>query len=174
MKLSVNAGHTISGAGYGASGLIKESTWTRIIAYKVMAEMTRRGHTVYNATVDTAKTTNQYLQMTVNLADANKCDYFVSIHLNASKDHKGQGCEVYTYQGVKYKKAVGICKELEKLGFKNRGVKNGSNLFVVKHTRDIAFLVEVFFCDNGNDVKNASSLDYEKIALAICDGLEKY
>ena len=174
MKISVNAGHTISGAGYGSVGLIKESTWTRIIAYKVMAEMSRRGHTVYNATVDTAKTTNQYLQKTVNLADANKCDYFVSIHLNASKDHKGQGTEVWTYKGVKYKKAVGICKELEKLGFKNRGVKDGSNLYVVKNTRDVALLVEVFFCDNGEDVKRASNYDYEKIAMAICDGLEKY
>ena len=174
MKLSVNAGHTISGAGYGATGLIRESVWTRIIAYKVMAEMTRRGHTVYNATVDTAKTTNQYLQKTVNLADANKCDYFLSIHLNASKDHNGQGCEAYTYKGTQHKKAVGICKELSKLGFKNRGVKDGSKLFVVKNTRDRAILVEVFFCDNGNDVKIASSLDYEKIGCAICDGLEKY
>lgn len=174
MKISVNAGHTLNGAGYGASGLIKESTWTRIISYKVMAEMTRRGHTVYNATVDTAKTTNQYLQNTVNLANANKCDYFISIHLNASAEHNGEGCEVYTYQGAKYKKALGICKELEKLGFKNRGVRDGSKLYVVRNTRDIAFLIEVFFCDNGNDVKKASALDYEKIACAICDGLEKY
>ena len=174
MKISVNAGHTLTGAGYGATGLIRESVWTRIIAYKVMAEMTRRGHTVYNATVDIAKTTNQYLQKTVNLANAVKCNYFVSIHLNASSSHLGEGCEVYTYKGAKHKKAVGICKELEKLGFKNRGVKDGTKLYVVANTTDTALLVEVFFCDNGNDVKKASGLDYEKIAMAICDGLEKY
>lgn len=174
MKLGINCGHTLNGAGYGATGLIRESIWTRIIGYAVSAELMRRGHIVYNCTVDRAKTTNQYLQNTVNLANDSDIDYFISIHLNASADHKGQGVECLTYNGIRLSKAVGVCTELSKDGFKNRGVKDGSGLFVIKRTKATAILIECFFCDNGEDIKTAGGLDYEKIATAICDGLEKY
>ena len=103
MKIGVNAGHTITGKGYGAVGLIKESEHTRLVADELIRLL---GDKAIDLTVDTSRS---YLTDVVKKANESKCDLLVSIHFNAGK---GVGCEAYTWCGNKVKEAVKICEEL--------------------------------------------------------------
>jgi N-acetylmuramoyl-L-alanine amidase len=168
MKIALNAGHTASGAGYGAVGYFKESIETRKIVQELIPLLKKKGHTVIDATVDRASTQLDYLQKSVQIANKAKADLFLTIHLNAGG---GQGCEAYTWKGQKVKQAVNICKQLSEEGFKNRGVKDGSAFYVIKKTTMTAILLEVFFLDNRKDCVLYQQKGVKKIAQAIADGI---
>ena len=168
MKIAINAGHTKSGAGSGAIGCINESEETRKVVAALIPLLKKKGHTVVNATVDKAATQASYLQQTVSIANKSKADLFVSIHFNAGG---GNGCECYTYKGKKVKQAQNINAQLQKLGFRNRGIKNGSGFYVVNYTTMTAVLVEVCFVDTCKDVQLYKRLGAAKIAQAIADGI---
>ena len=168
MKIAVNAGHTKSGTGCGAIGCINESEETRKVVAALIPILKEKGHTVVNATVDTAATQAAYLQETVNIANQSKADLFVSIHFNAGG---GTGCESYTYKKTKYKQAQNINAQLQKMGFRNRGIKDGTSFYVVRETTMVAILVEVCFVDNCKDVQLYKQLGAARIAQAIADGI---
>lgn len=171
MTIGINCGHTISGAGYGAVGIIKESEHTRLVGQAVMAMFRAAGIVVVDCTVDNANAQSEYLAATVALANRQELDWFISIHFNASGNHAGHGTEVYTYAGKEYPEALRISENLESLGFRNRGVKNGAGLYVIKNTRARAMLIEVCFCDNQHDVELYQAAGVQKIAEAICSAL---
>lgn len=172
MRIAINAGHTKTGPGYGAVGYLKESEETRKIVNELLVHLRRKGHVAINCTVDKAKSQNDYLKQIVKLADASDCDLFLSIHFNAFNE-EAKGTEVYTYKSRKLKEAVNICEELHKFGFKNRGVKDGSKLYIVKNTKMKAILIEVCFIDNELDMKLYEALGPKQIAKAIYDALIK-
>lgn len=171
MKIGINCGHTQSGSGYGAVGFIKESEHTRLVGNLLMKKLINAGVEVVNCTVDKADTQNAYLKKSVEIANKNKVDLFISIHFNASANKQGNGTEVFTYGGAKHEEAVKICKNISDLGFNNRGIKDGSNLYVVKNTSAKAILIEVCFCDNEKDVSTYLTCGEDKIAKAIFDAL---
>lgn len=172
MKISINCGHTKTGQGYGAvyKGN-KESEITRLIGNELIKLLKQKGHTVNNSTVDKAVSTNAYLKEVVNKANNSNSDLFISIHCNASSNHKGNGIECYTYKGKKLNEAIKLCYELSLKGFKNRGIKDGSKLYVVKNTKAKAILIEVFFVDNETDLSIYKKIGYKAIAQAICNAL---
>lgn len=86
----------------------------------------------------------------------------------------GYGSECYSWKGEKTTVAVDICAELSKLGFRNRGVKNGSGLYVISKTTMPATLVEVCFVDSRSDYELYKKLSANKIAKAIADGFAQY
>lgn len=174
MRIGINCGHTKSGAGYGAVGLIKESEHTRLVGYALMDKFRNANVEVVDCTIDSANTQNEYLAAAVALANRQDLDWFVSIHFNASAAHTGQGVEVYTYKGRQYDDALEVCQNISQLGFKNRGVKSGSGLYVVKHTKAKAMLIEVCFCDNESDVALYNKVGYDAIAQAIFNALYDY
>lgn len=166
MKIGVNCGHTVSGTtGSGALGYLNESNETRNIGYKVMEMLRGSGHTVVDCTNDKAVSVNDNLKKIVKIANAQTLDLFISIHLNAGR---GKGCECYTYGGKQLEEAVKICAQLAKLGFKNRGIKNGSELYVLKKTTAKAILIEVCFVDTEEDAILYNKIGATKIAEAIC------
>ena len=172
MKISINCGHTMTGAGYGAvSGKFKESNITRAVGKELIRLLKAKGHTVYDSTVDKASTQNAYLKETVRLANSKDIDLFISLHCNASGSHSANGVEVYTYKGKKLDKAVHVCYELSLKGFKNRGIKNGSNLYVVKNTKAPAMLIELFFLDNVTDQNLYNKIGYKTMARAIVNAI---
>lgn len=81
------------------------------------------------------------------------------------------GCEVYTWKGQKVRQAVKVAENLNILGFKNRGIKDGSNLYVIKNTKCTAILIEVCFLDNKQDVSLYKELGYSNIAKAIYNAI---
>lgn len=164
MKIAVNAGHTIKGKGTGAVGYLNESEETRKIANEVM-KLLSTNHKIVDATVDRSY---NYLYDVAKLVNESNAELFISIHLNAGK---GTGCEVYTWNGEKHKYATGICEELSKLGFKNRGVKDGSGFYVIRKTKMTAMIIEVCFVDLLKDVELYKKVGVKKIAEAIVKGL---
>ncbi len=165
MRIVVNAGHTKFGKGTGANGYLNESTETRKIAFELMKLLADSKHEVIPAVFD--RSTNN-LKDAVDLANEKQADLFVSIHLNAGG---GQGCEAYTWKGQQVAQAVKACSYLKMLGFKNRGVKDGSNLYVIKHTKCTAILVEVCFVDNKADAELFKKVGYSNIAKAIYNAI---
>lgn len=165
MRIVINAGHTKKGTGTGANGFLNESKETRKIAYELMKLLADTSHEVIPAVYDVS---SNNLKESVLLANNNNADLFVSIHLNAGG---GQGCEVYTWRGEKVSQAVKVAQNLNTLGFKNRGVKDGSKLYVIKNTRCTAILIEVCFVDNKQDAELFKNLGYTKIAQAIYNAL---
>lgn len=165
MRIVINAGHTKSGLGTGASGLLNESKETRKIAYELMKLLADTSHEVIPAVYD--KSSNN-LSEAVTAANNKNADLFVSIHLNAGG---GAGCEAFTWKGEKVKQAVNVCNNLNKLGFKNRGVKDGSGLYVIKKTKCTAILIEVCFVDNKQDAELYKMAGYAAIAKAIYNAI---
>lgn len=163
MRIVVNAGHTKIGKGIGAYKYLNESRETRRIAYHLLYLLASTNHEVIPAIYDVS---SNNLKEAVTLSN-NKCaDLFISIHLNAGG---GEGVECYTWKGEKTTTATKICTNIAALGYKNRGVKNGSSLYVIKHTKAPAVLVECCFVDNEKDVKKYNAY---KIAEAIYQAIK--
>lgn len=167
MIIGINAGHTKTGPGSGAVGRIKESEHTRYVAAALEKYLRVAGVTVRDCTIDLAKTQNAYLAQAVNLANAQDLDWFVSIHFNAGG---GRGVEAYTYNGRQYQDAIEICANIAALGFKNRGVKSGNGLYVIRKTKAKSILIEVCFVDS-DDAEHYLSVGADKIAKAIAAAL---
>lgn len=174
---NIHAGHAAVGGGaIGAVGLISESIEDRIIKDKVIALLKKQGHTVYDCTVDKG-TQSQVLNSIVAKCNAHAVDLDVSIHFNSganrrNTDGKTTGSEVFVYDANSKAKtaATRICKELEKVGFKNRGVKYSTSLTFLKKTKSPSLLIEVCFVDDGDDVVLYNKKK-DDIARAIVSGL---
>lgn len=173
MRISVNCGHTMSGSGYGAmSNKYKESEITRKVGKELIKLLRKAGHTVFDSTIDEARTQNSYLEAVVRTANGCDVDLFISLHCNASVSHTGHGVEVYTYKGRKLDNAIRVCYEISRLGFRNRGIRDGSHLYVVKNTKAPALLVEMFFLDHATDQTLYNKMGHKEIASAIARAIQ--
>ena len=164
----INDGHTISGAGSGAVGRIKEGEHTRLVGNEVRRLLKERENMVYNCTIDYANSTNESLALVVDQANRQELDWFISIHFNAGG---GRGVEVYTYKGRQYQDALDVCANISSvLGIPNRGVKEGTGLYVIRKTKAKSMLIEVCFVDT-DDADKYLKVGYKEIAKAIVEAL---
>lgn len=171
MNIGINCGHTLTGPGSGAVGLLHESEHTRLVGRALMELLEQAGIRVMDCTIDKAGSQAACLASVVQMANTQELDWFISIHFNASPSHQGQGAEVYTYKGKQYPDALAVCRNLERLGFRNRGVKEGTGLYVVRRTKAKAMLIEVCFCDNPEDMEIYNRVGVEEVAQAIFEAL---
>lgn len=164
----IDMGHSLSGAGTGASGLLSEVIENRKVGKRLIEMLKEKGHTVVDCSIDKASSTNEQLSGIVKKANAQKLDLFVSIHFN---DGGGHGTEVYTCSTAS-STAKTKAKEINSAvvgscNFTNRGVKT-SNLYVLKNTVAPAVLVEVCFVDSAED---KDKLNTEAVAKALFKGI---
>lgn len=169
MRIGVNCGHTMSGTvGSGATGILDESTETRAVGYALMDSLRGYGYEVVDCTDDMAETVSENLREICAIANSQPLDMFISIHFNSGG---GEGCEAYTYGGRDIANAGRILRQISSLGFKNRGIKDGSNLYVVRNTQAPAVLVEVCFVDTQTDAELYKRLGAKRLADAISKGI---
>lgn len=159
-KYNVHAGHCPDGYGAnGAVGLIKESTEVRKVKDKLIS-LLKNGNTVYDCTCDDKVSSGECLRRIVAKCNAHTVDLDISLHLNAGRgDYKGDGStggvEVLIYSSGSSSKsaATKICNQIAKdFGYRNRGVKVRSDLYVLSRTKSPAVLVECCFVDDKDDV----------------------
>ena len=108
-----------------------------------------------------------------------KADLYVSIHANALTGKWGThgGTETYVYMGSKESERIGriIHKHLmQGTPLRDRGVKKGNHLYVLRNTKMPAVLVECAFMDNLEEAKLLLSDAFRRecareIAMGICE-----
>lgn len=176
MIINVHAGHNPDGkVGCGAIGLIKESTEARKVKDLAITKLRALGHTVYDCTVENGKSQSDVLQQIIKKANSHKVDLDVSIHFNSgandkSGNGKSTGTEVLVYSTTSKAKSYAerVLKNICELGFKNRGLKIRTDLYVLRKATAPALLIECCFVDDKDDIKLYSA---EKMASAIVKGI---
>ncbi len=176
MRINVHAGHNPAGKiACGAVGLINESTEARKVKDEVIRLLKKEGHTVYDCTVDDGISQSNVLSKIVKKCNAHTVDLDISIHFNAgANDKKGNGSTtgtevlVYNSSSKSMDEAERICKKIATLGYKNRGIKTRTDLYVLRKTKASALLVECCFVDDSDDV---AKYNYATMAKAIVEGI---
>lgn len=176
MKINVHAGHNPANKiACGAIGILNESRENRIVKDKVISMLVSQGHTVYDCTVDNGTSQNDVLNKIVAKCNTHPVDLDISIHFNSgANDKKGNhvttGTEVFVYSSTSEAKlyAQNIAAAISALGFKNRGVKYSTALYVLKKTKSPALLIECCFVDDKDDAMLYNS---DKMAAAIVKGI---
>ncbi len=162
---NVHAGHNFKVS--GSSGYFSETTESRNVKNAVISKLQSLDYKVYDCTDDSGKTQNENLKNIVSKCNDHAADLNISIHFNASNG-QGHGVEVLQYSDKTQAIAQNICNAIAQLGFKNRGVKDRTDLYVLKHTKAPAILIECCFCDSAID---AGLYNYDSMAAAIVKGL---
>ncbi len=168
MKFGIDIGHNCT-PDTGACGIKNEDLLVMDVGNRVIEKLEALGHEVVNCKPAKAVSVRHSLGYRVATANTNDVDYFVSIHFNAF-NCKAHGTEIFAISQAGRNLAQKVLSEIIELGFFNRGVKDGSKLFVVKNTDAPAILIECCFCDSARDMK---LFDAEKMADAITRGLTK-
>jgi len=159
-KVTVHGGHNPSGKiACGASDFLDESREDRYITKKVIKLLRKNGIKAVNCTINNGTSQNDVLQKICAKCNAVKnADLHISIHFNSGRaDKKGDrkigGTEVLLTENVSDKGDIAkrICRQMEKLGFTNRGVKVNKGLYFLNHTKAPAILAEVCFVDDKDD-----------------------
>jgi N-acetylmuramoyl-L-alanine amidase len=174
MRIAIRFGHTIltNGQCTASNGIRKEYEVIREYAPLVIKYLKQLGYEVFNVTPKDKSYSTEIADINAGIKIANdwKADLFLSLHAN-NFDTKAFGCEVLYSKGNTEGLTIStnICKELEALGFKNRGAKfdvRGLNEIIRTHMTSV--IVEPLFIDNLGDIKLYSA---DKIARSIVKGL---
>ena len=175
MRINIHAGHNPDGmTACGAVGLIRESTEARAVKDRVVAQLTAMGHTVHDCTCNNGTNQQDVLKRIVTACNSHEVDLDVSIHFNAAAnpepDGKTTGTEVLVYNNASgaVPWAQHIADNIAALGYRNRGVKERPGLYVLKHTKSPALLIECCFVDDPDDV---AIYNADRMAAAIVAGI---
>ena len=175
MRINVHAGHNPDGmVACGAIGLIRESTEARAVKDRVIAQLAAMGHMVCDCTCNNGADQNDVLKKIVAVCNAQETDLDISIHFNAGAQSEADGhttgTEVYVYSTSSAATAYAqrVVDSIATLGFRNRGVKERQSLYVLRHTRAPAMLIECCFVDDPEDV---ALYNADRMAAAIVAGI---
>lgn len=112
-----------------------------------------------------------------SIANKNKCDLFISIHINSATNPAANGIETLCYEEFQSKNLAKYIQKalISATGAKDRGVKITNMLYVLNNTKMPAVLIEAGFISNQEDLYSLVDDDYQdKIAGAIAVGICDY
>lgn len=187
----VDAGHgEPDGGAVGASGTV-ESALNLAVAEKLGNLLEKRGFTTVmtredeNGLYDTEdgsirQKKKEDMANRLEIINNSGADLVVSIHMNIFRDSKYRGAEVLYSE--KFENALLLAEliqaEIVSTDPENqtRGVqKADSGLYLMKNAEIPAVIVECGFISNPEEEKLLNDSDYqERVAAAICGGIEKY
>lgn len=165
MKYGIDIGHNCPPADMGYVGIKKEDELNREVGTMVMEKLKLLKHQVVKCTPRGDSSLTNSLYRRVMSANEEEVDVYVSIHFSGGR---GRGTEVFAISKESRAIAKRVAIEIAKLGYNNRGVKNGSFLYVLKNTKMPAILVEGGFLDSKEDMERFNA---GNIADAIVNGL---
>jgi len=117
------------------------------------------------------------LEGRASMADRTGADLFVSIHVDASRNHNASGMTVYISRDASAgsrQAADAIYASLRQAGFESRGIKHADFHVLAKHSRP-AVLVECGYLTNPSDASSLNTAAYRsRIASAIANGIVRY
>lgn len=178
MKICIDPGHTQALDTAGDPGAVNGERWESVAALDISKllgnEFASRGHKVVYTRLGGEP--DLTLQERCAISNDSKSNIFISIHLNSADSKRAQGIETLRYDNVgetTKKIASSVQKALvAELGWKDRGVKERPNLYVLKHTKAPAILVEAGFISNENECEKLFNPEIQaKIAKAIYKGV---
>ncbi|MEA5597615.1 N-acetylmuramoyl-L-alanine amidase [Rivularia sp. UHCC 0363] len=166
MRFGIDIGHNCP-PDTGANGIKFEDNLTLDVGNRVMGKLKDLGHQVIDCKPAKSDIVGNSLRQRCAKANESKVDIFVSIHFNAFNGF-ANGTEIFAVSDTAKKIAKSILNEIVQMGFFNRGIKNGSHLFVLRNINMPAILLECCFLDSAKDMK---LFDSEAMANAIVKGL---
>jgi N-acetylmuramoyl-L-alanine amidase len=169
MLFAIDCGHNCE-PDTGCAGIKFEDTLTKQVGNLVIKILTQAGHKIIDVLPKSAKSVSHSLEQRCEKANKSKADVYVSIHFNCF-DGNAHGSEVYAMSSAGKNIAERVLAEIVKLGFRNRGIRDGGKFYVVKNTAMPAVLIECCFCDSKIDMKLFSA---DSMAVAIAEGLIGY
>lgn len=166
-QVNISSGHSINCQ--GAADIINEVTEARKVVDRVYEIIKASGKQCYKYH-DTSSSSTQNLVNIVNWHNGFNDGVDVSIHFNAyAHVDKPMGTEVCYYSNSSL--ATAVSKEIATAGgFIDRGAKQRTGLYFLKHTNKPAILIEVCFVDSVADV-NLYRANFERICQAIAKTL---
>lgn len=174
MKICLVVGHSKlkSGETTGANGYVNEYEYNKVLVPKVAELIRKEGHDVTVIQCPEyvfISSREEYLYKIIRI---NRGDYdlLVEFHLNASNG-LGNGAEVLYYDKDEGKDMAQQIQDKLITVFKDRGVKQRLDLYILRDTKPTAVLTETFFCDNKGDYEKAKNLGYDGVAKLIAEGI---
>ena len=169
MKICINSGHKL-GIDPGAIGQrgTQEAYITKTIGDMVKKYLEREGYEVISVS-------DKSLTKVCKTSNENNCDYFISIHCNSAVNKEARGTETFYWKtcekGKKLAKSIND-EIVNTFGTRDRGIKENTTFYVIKHTKCPAVLVECEFISNldGEKLLNEKSNIF---AEAITRGIMK-
>ena len=182
--ITLDPGHGGSDSGAIAADGYMEKQVTLPIALKLKKVLEAKGATVYMTRTDDHDVYGPYasgpdeLQARSDVANNNRADVFISIHINAFNNPSVGGIATYYYDKTSYdsKLATAIQNQIayEKGFGGDRGIQLG-NLYVLRHTLMPAVLVELGFISNpSEEALLKTEATQQNFADEIAAGLETY
>lgn len=112
----------------------------------------------------------------VDLANNNKADAFVSIHVNSFVYDQGQrGAQTFSQPGVEDSKLLSQCVQEELATMLGTKRKPKEIDYFIRHSKVPAIIVEIGFLSNPSEEKLLLDSAYQsKVAFAIYGGLVKF
>jgi N-acetylmuramoyl-L-alanine amidase len=157
-------------------GIMKENEFNRRVVDLLYVELKRCGFSILLVAPTDEDTS---LGTRVKRANDAKADFYLSVHANAAGGTWGNAGGIETYAGtsVASKRAARILHRhlIQGTNLKDRGVKDGSWLYMAKHTKMPTVLVECGFMDNRQEAELLRTEAYrQECAVELARGVCEY
>lgn len=176
LKLAWNDGHTLTGKGTGAAGIIKETDRNRAIGALTRKKLLEQYDdiSILNCTIDKS---NNDMTDAVKMANDWKADVFISNHVNDGGGYGFEGFYSVRASSATISKGKIIYDELIKTKscLKDRRYMAeepyiGYEYYVLKNTNMPAYLFEIGFVDSQ---KCVNAVNNEEVAQAYVNGIAR-
>lgn len=180
-KIYIDQGHNPQNPNAGAEGNgYREQDLVYVIGQELAGILRAEGYDVRlsRPTADTQLGTSVSTSLAARVEEANAwgADYFISLHANASSLAGASGSEAYVFSLNSAAAELGedILEGLEDTtGLPDRGVRQRTNLYVLRRTQMPAVLVELGFITNAGDAALMANSP-QLFALGVANGITSY
>lgn len=178
--VAIDAGHGNPDPGAVSRDGLREADVVLVVAKATAEALQHKGCGVLMTRMESAALNSDKsldLKRRVEMADAADVTCFVSIHANAAGNSEAHGIEVLKHPGdMTETLAESILSALvAATGLRNRGVKERTDLYVLRNTKMPAALAELAFLSNQAEAKLLGDPAWQKRAgEAIASGIVSY